>query len=153
MSADVFVKQAILNGEKALSLLDADDREAVNLMISAKEQESYESGKRENSQVYQCAGEIGCGSFLAVFIVLCAFFLSRPEGWPICDLPHKQSLQWWKYCTNSDGVPEHLCTSLDDVSKAKVVYKAYLDEWECEAASAAASDFTCKQSKTLPEQF
>ena len=148
--SNVFVKQAILNGEKSLGLLDATDREAVNLMISAKEEEAYNKGVWSNSNERKVAGEIGCGSFLAVLIVLGAFFLSRPEGWPSCDLQHRETLYWTKKCQDQFGNEVNF---RECFHASRVFYTANIGTWECEASSENASSFSCKQTDTLPKEF
>lgn len=150
MSADIFLKQAILNGEKALNLLDTDDREAVNLLISAKEQEAYENGKRANSEVRQFGGEIGCGSFIAVFLVLGVFFISRPEGWPTCELQHREPIYWSKKCQDQLGNEVNF---RECFHASRVFYSANIGAWKCEASSEDASSFSCKQTDTLPKEF
>ena len=151
MSADIFLKQAILNGEKALKLLDADDREAVNLLISAKEREAYESGKRANSEVRQLGGEIGCGSFIAVFLVLGVFFISRPKGGPTCNLEHRESISWSKRCQDKFG--NEVFARECYYPSNRVFYSANIGAWKCEASSEDASSFSCKQTDTLPKEF
>ena len=149
--SNVFVKQAILNGEKALDLLDATDREAVNLMISAKEEEAYNKGAWSNSNESKVAGEVGCGAFFAVIVILGAFLISRPSGWPTCDLQHRESIYWSKKCQDQFGneVVARECY----YPSSRVFYSANIGSWACEASSEDAPSFSCKQTDTLPKEF